>query len=134
MSQQSCQALLIEDEPAVAEPIQALPRAESPREFALSSMDQYLLRLYLAGNSLRSQQAIANIYRICREALNNQSAVEIIDVLEQPHRAEQEKVMVTPTLIKQLPPPLQRIIGDMSNAQRVLLGLDILPTELNFER
>ncbi|MEB3174997.1 MAG: circadian clock KaiB family protein [Cyanobacteriota bacterium] len=97
-------------------------------------MDQYLLRLYITGNSLRSQQAIANIYRICREELNNQYAVEIIDVLEQPHRAEQEKVMVTPTLIKQLPPPLQRIIGDMSNTQRVLLGLDILPTELDFER
>ncbi|MBJ7899644.1 MAG: circadian clock protein KaiB [Cyanobacteria bacterium RI_101] len=97
-------------------------------------MDQYLLRLYITGNSLRSQQAIANIYRICREELNNQYAVEIIDVLEQPHRAEQEKVMVTPTLIKQLPPPLQRIIGDMSNTQRVLLGLDILPAELDFER
>jgi circadian clock protein KaiB len=96
-------------------------------------MNKYLLRLYITGNSVRSQQAIANIYRICREELNNQYTVEIIDVLEQPHRAEQEKIMVTPTLIKQLPPPLQRIIGDMSNTQRVLFGLDILPNEMELE-
>jgi circadian clock protein KaiB len=93
-------------------------------------MNKYLLKLYITGNSIHSQRAIANLVRICREELNNQYQVEIIDVLEQPHRAEQEKVMVTPTLIKQLPPPLQRIIGDMSNTQRVLFGLDLLPSEL----
>ena len=93
-------------------------------------MNKYLLRLYITGNSVRSQRAIANIFRICREELNNQYTVEIIDVLEEPHRAEQEKILVTPTLIKQLPPPLQRIIGDMSNTKKVLFGLDILPGEL----
>lgn len=93
-------------------------------------MKKYLLRLYITGNSVRSQQAIANVCRICREELNNQYSVEIIDVLEQPQMAEAEKIMVTPTLIKQLPPPLQRIIGDMSNTRRVLLGLDILPEGL----
>lgn len=93
-------------------------------------MNKYLLRLYITGNSIRSQQAIANVFRICQEELNNQYSVEIIDVLEQPQMAEEEKIMVTPTLIKQLPPPLQRIIGDMSNTQRVLCGLDILPETL----
>jgi len=89
-------------------------------------MNKILLRLYVTGNSVLSQLAIANIYRICEEDLDGQYNVEIIDVLEQPQRAEEEKVMVTPTLIKQLPPPLQRIIGDMSNTEKVLLGLDIL--------
>ncbi|MEB3250358.1 MAG: circadian clock KaiB family protein [Merismopediaceae bacterium] len=93
-------------------------------------MNKYLLKLYITGNSVRSQRAIANICRICREELKDQYTVEIIDVLEEPHRAEQEKILVTPTLIKQLPPPLQRIIGDMSNTQKVLFGLDILPSEL----
>jgi circadian clock protein KaiB len=93
-------------------------------------MKKYLLRLYITGNSIRSQQAIANVCRICQEELNDQYNVEIIDVLEQPQMAEEEKIMVTPTLIKQLPPPLQRIIGDMSNTQKVLFGLDILPERL----
>ncbi|MGL5034515.1 MAG: circadian clock KaiB family protein [Microcystaceae cyanobacterium] len=93
-------------------------------------MNKYLLRLYITGNSVRSQRAIVNIFRICQEELNNRYTVEIIDVLEEPHRAEQEKILVTPTLIKQLPPPLQRIVGDMSNTKEVLFGLDILPGEL----
>ncbi len=89
-------------------------------------MNKYILKLYITGNSAKSQRAIANIFRICREELDDQYVVEIIDVLEQPYLAEQEKILVTPTLIKQLPPPLQRIIGDMSETQKVLLGLDLV--------
>jgi len=63
---------------------------------------------------------------LCKEELSNQYKVEIIDVLEEPHRAEREKILVTPTLIKQLPPPLQRIIGDLSNKERVIYGLDLI--------
>lgn len=73
--------------------------------------------------------AITNLFRICHEELKDQYTVEIIDVLEHPQKAEQEKILVTPTLIKQLPPPLQRIIGDMSNTQKVLLGLDLISSE-----
>lgn len=91
-------------------------------------MNQYVLKLYITGNSLKSQRAIANLFRICREELDNRYTVEIIDVLEEPQVAETEKIVVTPTLIKQLPPPLQRIIGDMSNTQKVLLGLDLIVT------
>lgn len=93
-------------------------------------MNKYILKLYITGNSIKSQLAIANLLRICREELNEHYSVEIIDVLEQPEIAEQEKILVTPTLIKQLPPPLQRIIGDMSNRQKVLLGLDVISTEV----
>jgi len=89
-------------------------------------MNKYLLRLYVTGNSIRSQRAIANLFRICHEELSDQYKIEIVDVLEEPERAEKEKVLVTPTLIKQLPPPLQRIIGDLSNTDKVLLGLDLL--------
>ncbi len=89
-------------------------------------MSNYLLRLYITGNSLNSQRAIANLLRLCREELNNKYQVEIIDVLEEPARAEREKILVTPTLIKQLPPPLQRIIGDLSNRDNVICGLDLI--------
>lgn len=86
---------------------------------------KYLLRLYITGDSPRSQRAIANLMQICDRELNNQYELKIIDVLEQPDVAEDDKIMVTPTLIKQLPPPLQRVIGDMSKTDQVLLGLDI---------
>lgn len=89
-------------------------------------MSKYLLRLYITGNSLNSQRAIANLLKLCREELNNKYQVEIIDVLEEPARAEREKILVTPTLIKQLPPPLQRIIGDLSNRENVICGLDLI--------
>lgn len=88
--------------------------------------NKYLLKLYIAGNTPRAQRAIGNLLRICEEELAEKYEVEIIDVLEQPQLAEDDKILVTPTLIKQLPPPLQRIIGDMSNTETVLLGLDLL--------
>ncbi|GBF80869.1 circadian clock KaiB family protein [Aphanothece sacrum] len=94
-------------------------------------MNKYLLRLYITGNSIYSRRAITNLLRICHEELRDQYSVEIIDVLEDPQKAEQEKILVTPTLIKQLPPPLQRIIGDMSNTEKVLLGLDLIPQEID---
>ncbi|MGB5770430.1 MAG: circadian clock KaiB family protein [Crocosphaera sp.] len=94
-------------------------------------MNKYILKLYITGNSINSQRAIANLFRICHEELKDQYTVEIIDVLEQPQTAEREKILVTPTLIKQLPPPLQRIIGDMSNTQKVLLGLDVISQDTN---
>ena len=89
-------------------------------------MSAYLLRLYITSNSVNSQRAIANLLKLCKEELSNQYQVEIIDVLEEPHKAENEKILVTPTLIKQLPPPLQRIIGDLSNREKVLSGLDLI--------
>ena len=89
-------------------------------------MSKYLLRLYITGNSVRSRRAIANLLKLCQDELSNQYKVEIIDVLEEPDRAEQERILVTPTLIKQLPPPLQRIIGDLSNREKVIFGLDLI--------
>jgi circadian clock protein KaiB len=69
--------------------------------------------------------AIANLRRICDEDLGGNYTLEIIDVLEHPELAESERILATPTLIKQLPPPLRRVIGDLSNKEKVLLGLDV---------
>ncbi len=85
-----------------------------------------VLRLFVTGHTSRSEAAIRNLRRICEEDLQGLYELEIIDVLERPQLAEDEKILATPTLIKQLPPPLRRIIGDMSNSERVLLGLDLV--------
>jgi circadian clock protein KaiB len=88
----------------------------------------YVLRLYVTGATPRAQVAIANLRRICEQELRGQYALEIIDVLENPQLAEDEKILATPTLIKQLPPPLRRVIGDLSDKEKVLLGLEVQPT------
>ena len=85
----------------------------------------YVLRLYVTGTSPRAQVAIANLRRICEQDLRGQYDLEIIDVLEHPEVAETEKILATPTLIKQLPPPLRRVIGDLSDKEKVLLGLEV---------
>jgi circadian clock protein KaiB len=87
----------------------------------------YVLRLYVTGTSPRAQVAIANLRRICEQDLRGQYDLEIIDVLEHPEVAETEKILATPTLIKQLPPPLRRVIGDLSDKEKVLLGLEVRP-------
>jgi circadian clock protein KaiB len=87
-------------------------------------VSKLLLKLYVAGQSPRSQSAISNLERICAEELGEYDLV-IIDVLERPQLAEREKIMATPTLVKELPTPVRRIIGDLSDAGKVLLGLDI---------
>lgn len=87
--------------------------------------NKYLLTLYVTGTSPRAKVAIANLERICAEELQGQYELEIIDVLEHPQRAEDEKILATPTLIKQLPPPLRRVIGDLSDKAKVLLGLEV---------
>lgn len=87
----------------------------------------YILKLYVTGSSPRAEQAIANLRRICEEDLSGEYALEIIDVIEQPEAAERDKVLATPTLIKQLPPPLRRVIGDLSDREKVILGLELRP-------
>ncbi len=91
-------------------------------------MKKFQLKLYITGQTPRSEQAIANMRNICQEELRGQYELIIIDVLERPQMAEDEKIIATPTLIKALPSPLRRIIGDLSNKEKVLLGLDILTT------
>ena len=88
-------------------------------------LSKYLLTLYVTGTSPRAQVAISNLERICQQELEGLYELEIVDVLEHPQRAEDEKILATPTLIKALPPPLRRVIGDLSDKAKVLLGLEV---------
>jgi circadian clock protein KaiB len=91
------------------------------------SSSRFLLTLYVTGSSPRAELAIANLRRICQQDLDGRYELQIIDVLEHPQMAEDEKILATPTLIKKLPPPLRRVIGDLSDKQKVLFGLEVHP-------
>lgn len=95
------------------------------RDFTGGPVSKYLLRLFVTGASTRTATAISNLRRICEQELDGQFDLEIIDVLEFPELAEDEKILATPTLIKSLPLPLRRVIGDLSNTEKVLLGLEV---------
>jgi circadian clock protein KaiB len=90
-------------------------------------MNEYLLKLYITGHTPQSERAIANLQQICEEQLQGEYELVIIDLLEQPHIAEEAKILVTPTLIKELPLPIRRVIGELSDTKRVLLGLALHP-------
>jgi circadian clock protein KaiB len=90
------------------------------------AMNKYLLKLFITGQTMRSGRAITNLRRILEKELGTDYELVIIDVLEQPQDAEHEKILATPTLIKESPPPIRRIIGDLSDTKQVLLGLELL--------
>jgi len=106
---------------------------ESAKSFAQSieqtASERYLLRLYISGMTPAATRAIANLKKICEEHLAGRYDLEIVDVYQQPVLAKDEQILAAPTLIKKLPLPLRRLIGDMSNKDRVLLGLDLRPKE-----
>ncbi|HEY9738248.1 MAG TPA: circadian clock KaiB family protein [Trichocoleus sp.] len=89
------------------------------------NLERYILRLYVAKNSLRSLRAIQRIQSLCEERLPGRYELEIVDIYEEPERLEQDQVFAVPTLIKQLPPPLQRLIGDMTDIEKLITCLDI---------
>ena len=86
---------------------------------------KYILRLYITGNTANSQMAIRNLNGILESGLKGLSALEVIDVLNNPERAIEDKILATPTLIKISPQPIRRIIGDLSDREKVLSGLDL---------
>jgi len=87
--------------------------------------EQYVLRLYVTGMTPRSARAIENVRAICEEHLHGRYDLQVIDIYQQPVLAKGEQIIAAPTLIKKLPLPLRRVIGDMSNEDRVLVGLDL---------
>ncbi|RYY60257.1 MAG: circadian clock protein KaiB [Chitinophagaceae bacterium] len=87
----------------------------------------YELRLYVAGKTLKSVVALANLQKICEEHLEGKYSIEVIDLLEKPQLAEGDQILAIPTLVKKVPEPVRKIIGDLSNEERVLVGLDIRP-------
>ncbi len=88
-------------------------------------MNKYQLKLFITGQTIRSGRAITNLRRILEKELGTGYELIIIDVLEQPQDAEHDKILATPTLIKEFPPPVRRIIGDLSDTKQVLLGLEL---------
>jgi len=88
---------------------------------------RYLLKLYVTGETVASRRAIRNLTEICEAELEGEYQITVVDLLKQPAMAEDERIVATPMLIKELPPPLRRIIGDLSDREEVLLGLDVLP-------
>lgn len=86
----------------------------------------YVLRLYVAGQTLKSSQAIANIKKVCDQHLKGRYELEVIDIYQQPTLAEGEQIIAVPTLVKKLPLPLRRFIGTMADEERILMGLDLI--------
>jgi circadian clock protein KaiB len=87
--------------------------------------EKYLLRLYVTGITPKSTRAIQNLKKICEENLKGCYELEVIDIYQQPALAKDEQIIATPTLIKKLPNPLRRLIGDMSDKERILVGLEL---------
>jgi circadian clock protein KaiB len=87
--------------------------------------DQFVLRLYVTGTTVRSARAVANLRELCEQHLPDRYELEVVDIYQQPELASREQLVAVPTLIKRLPLPLRRLVGDLSNRQRVLAGLDL---------
>jgi circadian clock protein KaiB len=90
-----------------------------------SRQAKYVLRLYVSRSTLKSERAIANMERVCEEHLKGRYDLEVIDIHEQANLARDEQIVAVPTLIKRLPLPLRRLVGDMSDLNKVLFGLDL---------
>ena len=89
--------------------------------------EKYILRLYVAGLSAKSTRAIANVNKLCEEYLKGRYELEVVDIYQQSKLALGEQIIATPTLIKQLPLPLRRMIGDLSDKDKFLVGIDLRP-------
>jgi circadian clock protein KaiB len=106
-----------------------MPVREAARKNRKTRSSVWKLRLYIAGETSRSIAAFANLRTICDEHLAGKYRIEVVDLLRNPHLASGDQILAVPTLVRRLPPPLKKIIGDLSNAERVLVGLDLLPRE-----
>lgn len=86
---------------------------------------EYELRLYIAGNTAKSMMALKNLKKYCEEHMKGRYSIEVIDLLENPQLAEGDQILAIPTLVKRVPEPIRKIIGDLSNEEKVLIGLDL---------
>ncbi len=105
----------------------------SPNKSEDAKKVKYVLRLYVTGTTARSQEAIRNIRVICDNELRGMCDLKVIDIYQQPSLAKGEQIVAAPTLIKKLPSPLRRIVGDLSDHERVLFGLDFRQDEIQMK-
>jgi circadian clock protein KaiB len=89
--------------------------------------ERWILRLYVAGQTPKSLTAFANLKKICEQHLNGKYRIEVIDVAQNPELAKEAQILALPTLVRKLPAPVRKVIGDLSNTERVLVGLDLRP-------
>jgi circadian clock protein KaiB len=101
----------------------------SQRAAAKPPIARWELKLYVAGQTAKSLQAFANLKRICEEHLSHEYHIEIIDLMKNPQLAAGDQILALPTLVRKLPQPVRKIIGDLSNTERVLVGLDLRPRQ-----
>lgn len=106
------------------------PPSSAPTKRRQASTPPWMLRLYVAGTTAKSIAAFNNLNRICDRYLAGHYRIEVVDLLQNPALARGDQIVAVPTLVRRLPPPLRRIIGDLSNEERVLVGLDLRPGEL----
>jgi circadian clock protein KaiB len=102
-------------------------RPSTPSSGAAPVHQEQILRLYIAGQTPRSVKAFANLKRICEEHLKGRYRIEVIDLIQNPQLAAGDQILAVPTLVRLLPEPVRKIIGDLSNTDRVLVGLDVRP-------
>lgn len=88
---------------------------------------KHVLKLYITGQTPNSVRALENMNKICKEDLFGEFEIKVVDILKEPHLAEDDKIIATPTVIKVLPPPIRKVVGDLSEKEKVLLGLDLVP-------
>jgi circadian clock protein KaiB len=93
-----------------------------------TNVNEHLLRLYVSGTSGQAAKAVERLQRICAEELQGRYRVEVIDVLRDPDRAERDRILATPTIVKAAPAPERRVVGDLSDTRTLLSGLDLLPS------
>ena len=116
----------------VASPAKGKGRGKVEAEAADTGFWQ--LRLYIAGQTQRSQSALRNLHDICERHLKGIYRIEVVDLLVQPQLAAGDQIFAVPTLVRQLPPPVKKIIGDLSNVEKVLVGLDLRPVAIEKPR
>ena len=102
---------------------------EEESEISKTESDRFELRLYVAGQTPKSIAAFNNLKKICEEHLAGKYTIEVIDLLKNPQLARGDQILAIPTLVRKLPQPLRKIIGDLSNTERVLVGLDLRPAK-----
>jgi circadian clock protein KaiB len=98
---------------------------QTSEQTSAANLPKWQLRLYVAGQTPKCLTALANLKRICDEQIPGQYELEVIDLLENPHLAREDNILAIPTLVRKMPTPLRKIIGDLSNQERVIVGLDV---------
>ena len=108
-------------------------KSRMPKRRVAGSNDRsdrmWQLRLYVAGQTPKALKAFANLKKICEDHLKDRYRIDVIDLLEQPHLSQGDQIVAIPTLVRKLPQPLRKIIGDLSDTERVLVGLDLRPAD-----